>query len=266
MNENDLFSFEVPIKEHFTFLGWKLKDTDTMLTDSEGRGLSVWTITSNVTVEPKWQGVPYTIYFNANGGEVETTNKIVTFGLPYGEMPTPTKAGYRFVGWYTALENGEVVDFSTIVNFETEHVLYAIYSKDKIKVTFDYNGGSGDLTEKEVEVGKPYGELPTPYREGYLFKGYFVGNDEEREITSDTIVTAQDNHTLKAKWEKIEDSSSEIVEKKDKNDKPIVLIVVACVGLGLVLIVVIVMVATRKKGEEQQEVENSNEDEGDKRE
>lgn len=266
LNENDLFSFEVPIKEHFTFLGWKLKDTDTMLTDSEGRGLSVWTITSNVTVEPKWQGVPYTIYFNANGGEVETTNKIVTFGLPYGEMPTPTKAGYRFVGWYTALENGEVVDFSTIVNFETEHVLYAIYSKDKIKVTFDYNGGSGDLTEKEVEVGKPYGELPTPYREGYLFKGYFVGNDEEREITSDTIVTAQDNHTLKAKWEKIEDSSSEIVEKKDKNDKPIVLIVVACVGLGLVLIVVIVMVATRKKGEEQQEVENSNEDEGDKRE
>ena len=44
--------------------------------------------------------------------------------------------------------------------------------KPKYIVTFDPNGGSVDVTSKEVTYGDPYGELPTPTREGYTFKGW----------------------------------------------------------------------------------------------
>ena len=40
------------------------------------------------------------------------------------------------------------------------------------KLTLDPNGGILDVTSKRVTKGKAYGELPTPTREGYIFKGW----------------------------------------------------------------------------------------------
>ena len=39
-------------------------------------------------------------------------------------------------------------------------------------MTFDANGGTVDITSKTVKLGDTYGELPTPTREGYTFKGW----------------------------------------------------------------------------------------------
>lgn len=41
-----------------------------------------------------------------------------------------------------------------------------------ITVTFDPEGGSVDTTSKQVKFNSTYGELPTPTREGYTFKGW----------------------------------------------------------------------------------------------
>ena len=41
-----------------------------------------------------------------------------------------------------------------------------------ITVTFDANGGNIDIDKKLVNVGNTYGELPTPTRKGYVFKGW----------------------------------------------------------------------------------------------
>ena len=40
-----------------------------------------------------------TITFDPEGGSVDTDSKSVMIGKPYGELPTPTRAGYRFLGW-----------------------------------------------------------------------------------------------------------------------------------------------------------------------
>lgn len=39
------------------------------------------------------------VYFDANGGSVAQTSKIYEAGDTYGELPVPTRAGYKFVGW-----------------------------------------------------------------------------------------------------------------------------------------------------------------------
>ena len=40
-----------------------------------------------------------TVTFDANGGSVSQTSKIVTTGQTYGTLPTPTKSGATFLGW-----------------------------------------------------------------------------------------------------------------------------------------------------------------------
>lgn len=62
-------------------------------------------------------------------------------------------------------------------------------------------GSSNQLT---VKNGQPYGELPTPTREGYRFEGWYdaAGN----VVTAITAVTATEAHTLTARWTKQEET------------------------------------------------------------
>lgn len=47
-----------------------------------------------------------------------------------------------------------------------------ILASNSMIVTFDPQGGQLNQTTKEVTYNEPYGELPTPTREGYVFKGW----------------------------------------------------------------------------------------------
>lgn len=69
----------------------------------------------------------YIVSFIANGGSLSTQKITVTRGNPYGELPTPTRNGYRFLGWYTSY--GGKVTSSSIVTTESDHTLYAEWEK-----------------------------------------------------------------------------------------------------------------------------------------
>ena len=59
----------------------------------------------------------------------------------------------------------------TIVTRGENHTLYAMWER-YYTVTFDPNGGTLSQTSKQVTYNEPYGELPTPTREGYTFMGW----------------------------------------------------------------------------------------------
>lgn len=59
----------------------------------------------------------------------------------------------------------------TIVTRGENHTLYAMW-EPLYMVTFDPNGGTLSETTKWVEYNEPYGELPTPTKEGYTFLGW----------------------------------------------------------------------------------------------
>ena len=52
----------------------------------------------------------YTVTFDPNGGTVSPMSKTVTNGSTYGSLPTPTRTGYIFDGWYNYLYNGGVFE------------------------------------------------------------------------------------------------------------------------------------------------------------
>lgn len=101
-------------------------------------------------------------------------SKQVTYGQTYGTLPTPTKAGYTFQGWFTAATDGTQIKATTTVTTASNHTLYAHWSVNSYTVTFDANGGSVGTTSKNVTYGEKYGTLPTPTRTGYTFAGWYT--------------------------------------------------------------------------------------------
>ncbi len=69
-----------------------------------------------------------------------------------------------------------------------------------VDVSFDPNGGIVSTTTKTVEYGEPYGDLPTPHRSGYSFNGWYTSETDGSRVTSETIVTDVEDHTLYAHW------------------------------------------------------------------
>ncbi|MDR1343299.1 MAG: leucine-rich repeat protein [Prevotellaceae bacterium] len=67
----------------------------------------------------------YTLSFDAQSGEVTPTSKIVMQGYnAAGELPTPTRSGYAFDGWYTGL-NGAGMQYTATTIVTASVTLYA---------------------------------------------------------------------------------------------------------------------------------------------
>lgn len=65
--------------------------------------------------------------------------------------------------------------------FSTKIRLNAKGNIKSINLTFDPNGGILDINNKRVVTGNAYGNLPTPIREGYIFKGWNGKNKFNKE-------------------------------------------------------------------------------------
>lgn len=67
----------------------------------------------------------FTVTFDATGGSVSPGSKNVTYNSTYGTLPTPSRNGYTFAGWYTSASGGTQVTSGTKVTTSANHKLYA---------------------------------------------------------------------------------------------------------------------------------------------
>ena len=137
-----------------------------------------------------------TVIFEPNGGEVSEDSRQVLYEHKYGALPTPKRNGMDFLGWYT--DNGTQITEKTEVLTLSTHTLYAKWG---VNVSFDLNAGSNTKYDPQLVIWKErYGTLPIPQKAGATFLGWYTTKEFETEITSDTVVTEEKNHTLYAKW------------------------------------------------------------------
>lgn len=160
--------------------------------------------TAKCTVTP----ASYLVTFDPNGGRVSPTSTAVTIGKKYGPLPTPTRTGYKFAGWYTEKTGDNVVESDTIVGKDPPTKLYAHWTANNYLVTLHANGGklytpSGLVNTRSYTVtyGSKYPALPDPTRTGgYTFDGWYTDQTNGTKVTSDTTVTATKDHILYAHW------------------------------------------------------------------
>lgn len=79
---------------------------------------------------PKTSAGNITVSFNANGGTCSTTSKTVTVGQPYGLLPTPSRSGFTFIGWWK-VSTYESIEYTSnkTVELTYNHTLYAHWAK-----------------------------------------------------------------------------------------------------------------------------------------
>ena len=141
-----------------------------------------------------------TVRLNANGGTVSPASKVVTCGSTYGTLPTPTRTGYDFDGWYTRESSGTKVDKNSAVGTEPPATLYAHWKGKTYTVSFNANGGTVGTASKTATYGSKYYSLPYPTRKGYSFDGWYTQKTGGTKVENDTTVTTAANHTLYAHW------------------------------------------------------------------
>ncbi|MBQ7122082.1 MAG: InlB B-repeat-containing protein [Clostridia bacterium] len=141
-----------------------------------------------------------TVIFNANGGFVSETSKIVYYGQKYGKLPTPTREHYTFKGWYTAASGGTKVTSETTMTTTENVTLYAQWTLNSFVVTFNANGGSVSTTSLRAYCGKALGTLPIPTRTGFAFNGWYTTASGGTKVTSSTTYSTAKDITLYAQW------------------------------------------------------------------
>ncbi len=200
---NNLYG-ELPTAKRngYTFNGW--------YTAASG-GTKVTNITtlrsvSDHTLYARWSAIPYTLKLDAKGGTVSSKSKTVYYYKAYGTLPTPTRKGYTFKGWYT--QSGTKVSASTVHRQTSGRTLYAHWTANKYTITLNANGGkisgtNSGSTSKTVTFGNTYGTLKSVKRAGYVFKGWYTSKDYTYRITSGAKVTYAGSRTLYAKWSKV---------------------------------------------------------------
>ena len=187
-------SLPTPTRTGYTFTGWYTSKTG----GSHVTVSTTITSSSSHTLYAHWSGARYTVTLNPSGGTVSPSTITVSYGETYGTLPTPTRSGYGFSGWYTSAGGGTKIESGTTVSTKGAHTLYAQWSSSKYTVTFDPNGGSVSETSKRIYYNSVYGDLPTPTRSGFEFLGWYLDNTK---ITSDKRLSVAKNVTLRAHWQ-----------------------------------------------------------------
>ena len=85
--------------------------------------------------------VPGSVSFEQTPITTDPTSKTIYNEQKYGDLPTPTRTGYTFGGWFTEPEYTNEVTSDTDVTAILDHTLYQKWTAIPYTATFDANGG-----------------------------------------------------------------------------------------------------------------------------
>ena len=200
----DTITLTATANSGYRFVNW---------TDSSGTVLSTsstynHTVTKDETITANFTANTYTItynYNNATGGNT-TTSKTVTYNSTYGTLPSPTRTGYTFGGWYKESTFSTPVTSASTVTTAGNHTLYAKWTANTYTITLNKQSGSGGTSSVTVTYDSPMPSASRPSRTGYSFQGYYTGtNGSGTRYYTNTMASARnwaetDVDTLYAYW------------------------------------------------------------------
>ena len=135
-----------PTRTGYTFSAWNTAQNGSGTSYAPGGS---YTANAAVTLYAQWTVNTYAVTFDAQGGSVTPASKSVTYGQPYGSLPVPVRAGYRFDGWFTVATGGTQVTAETVVTVTAAQTLYAHWTVQSI---VHVKGADGALHDGIVTV------------------------------------------------------------------------------------------------------------------
>ncbi len=186
--------------------------TATITYNPDGYTSLTSTVSPTVTITVN----PWTITWNPNGGSVTPTSSTYD-GATAVSLPTPTRTGYNFDGWYTAASGGtKINDIGTTTKPTSNITYYAHWTPKTYAITLNANytggtNGSATATYNSNSVTN----LTPPTRTDYRCNGYYTATSDGTLVlnTDGTLAknvsgytdangnwTKDGNATLYAQW------------------------------------------------------------------
>ena len=161
-----------PIAKGYQFEGWYTQENGGEEFDFSQA------ITDDVKVYAHWSEVKPdpTVSFDC-GGKAEGTSKVVQHGGTVTPPDDPKADGYRFEGWYTQENGGELFNFNQKITKDV--TVYAHWSEVKPDHTvyFDCGNQAAESTKVVVQHGKMVTKPADPKADGYQFEGWYTQKD-----------------------------------------------------------------------------------------
>lgn len=190
--------------EGYKFAGWTVGDDSTL----RQPGYEI-TVSGDVVIHAQWEEIPvvyYTVSFNGNGGtgsmEPVSKKEGSIYALPDNGFTAPS--GYKFAGWKvgsdeTLRQPGYEITINSDVTVVAQWELIPIPT---YTISFDANGGSGNMKAVEKQEGSTYVLPKCTFKapSGKQFAGWKVNNSGELLLVGAEITIAA-NVTLYAQWE-----------------------------------------------------------------
>ena len=113
----------------YTFAGWST-DASTMPDN-------------DLTITASWNTISYDVTYHPNGGS-DVSDRTYTIETATFSLPTPSKTGYTFGGWYDNSSCTGVAVSSITVGSTGNREYWAKWTANTYTVVFNKNGGQGD--------------------------------------------------------------------------------------------------------------------------
>ncbi|MDO5520513.1 MAG: InlB B-repeat-containing protein [bacterium] len=186
----------IPYRTGYTFEGW-YSDKEGTLQYKESDQVK---LTKDIVAYAKWKPITCQITFDTQGGTAIPSKLEVTYDSKFGPLPIPIREGYKFCGWYNAVDGGVSYHEDDLVNTIKDTTLYARWEKQSVTIKLDANGGTSSIKSKEVKFNETLGKLPTPVRSGYIFNGWYTSKTAGKKYTEKTVIIDGQVNILYAHW------------------------------------------------------------------
>ncbi len=189
-------SDSIPVRSGYTFNGWNTYEYGGGESYSAGDN---YTLNKAVTLYAQWTANSYTVRFDAGPGKSSFTRKEYIYDSSYS-LPTASRKGYAFEGWFTSDEGGVLISDGDTVKIENDTVFYARWRAETFTVSFDADGGVCSVSKISVRYDSLYGRLPVPVKKGFAFAGWFTDKSYDRRITDESVMKFDSDITLVAAY------------------------------------------------------------------
>lgn len=196
-----------PTKTGYTFDGWYLE------TDFQTKVDATTEVTKigDLDLYAKWTPNTYTITYYYNGATGENTNisKEVEYSSTYGTLPTPSKTGAEFDGWYLEENFNTKITLTSTVNITDDQNIYAKWTPITKTITIHISPENKGTTNPTSPITVNYGnnkEIEIFAEAGYKIKKVLVDNvNKTSELVNNklTLVNITENIEVTIEFELI---------------------------------------------------------------
>ena len=181
-----------------TFAGWYNGE-------NKWNNTGKYLLTENVILNAHWDLVNYSITYNLNGGNNSTLNPTeYNYDSETIALANPSRTGYTFLGWFSTSTFEEETRVTSILTHSYGDVeLYAKWVANKVTVSYNSNGGTGEMTDSEFTYNGAAQALKGNAfsRTGYTFAGWKDNNGNTfTNIPASYFTEEEKELTLYAQW------------------------------------------------------------------